>query len=480
MKQRIVAILIVVLGITALSFVGYAILMSAPVNTDDPLPTIADAENIFTSAASQFDPTLDHILRISRTTEMTVDGSVFLEVSERTVRYDLRSSDQMHIQLQETISSGAHSISVSELYTDGTVYLTVNDTPFVSTCSAEVYKETLTPAVILTPALYSDISGFDNGSNYTINFSEPAGAEKWLSGEIVTLLDARGVATVDYDGHLASSMYTAAYQQNGIHYRTTAHVYIAQVDVAVALPEDTSAYTPISYWAGPKTLERACGFLIQADRISSSYTDSIYFQAIGDHRTQSITLHAYNDSNWSMSMTTDVSLKNNTKQDQEITYTKNELFHDNQYSVSSNGDGPSANTGINVDTVYNYFQDQLVSTIILPKDISAADVTESENTLRILFTGTEAFGNFLTESACQILYQNPNLLADTGANITTKRLQCYLDIDRSSGLPIASGIEFTGSYKTEGLPYQLEYSAAQSYYIPSDAAQNEIEKAAGK
>lgn len=480
MKRRITVILISIFSLIALTFIGYAIYSAMTRSQYSVLVPIENGLDIYADATSRIDPTQDYVLHISSTKEMTFEDSLFLETSEQSVHYDMQPSGNQRILIQETITSGSHSISVSEIFDDGVVYLSINDTPFRSNCSVEDYQAALSPAIILTEQLYDNISGVDNGEEYIINFAEPTSIENWLTNQSATLLEARGTATVSYDGSLKSSMYTVSYQENGISFRATVQVDIEHRNTDVVLPEDTTPYTEISYWKGPKLLERACGYLLQADRVSSLYTDSIYFQAFGDRRTQNIALHAYKDTQWSVSMSSEVNLSNDTKQDQVTTHTKDELFHNNQYAVSNGGTPFEPNTEITVDTVYNYFQDQLVSTLMLPQYINSAEVTENENTVRINFSGTEAFGNFLTENVCRILYNDPSLITKTNPKLSVENLQCHLEIDRFSGLPIASGISFLGDYNADGLPYRIAYSADQSYVIPSNTAKHEIEKAAGQ
>ena len=250
--------------------------------------------------------------------------------------------------------------------------------------------------------------------------------------------------------------------------------------IEILTPKNTDHYTPISYWEAPKALERACGFLIQTDRISSEYADLVYFQAIGDKRTQKISLHAQNDQNLAVSILTETALTNDTKQEQNVSHVKQEYFIDDQYFVSNNGEPPVMNADIHADTMNNYFQDIIVSTIMLPEYIASADIEENETSIQITFTGNDEFALFLTENACQVLYQNPTLITESGNTITAKKLQCYLTIDKKTGLPSSSGIDFLGSYKTQGIPYEIQYSAEQSYAIPSSNAINKINEAAGK
>lgn len=476
MKRRIVAISIAIGSIVALMLIGLVIFAIIR-QCNAPLP-IENSKEIYENAVSGIAPSQDMVLKISHTNEMTVADSTLIESFKKTVEYDILKSGETRIHLHETNTSGSHSFSIDETFFNDTIFMTVNDAPFTATCNKEEYDKTLIPGIILSPNLYGDISGVDNRSSYIIQFSNPTGPEEWLVDTSATLLEASGTASVSYDGKLENSTYTITYEQNGITFRSTTHVQIEQSDVNIQSPADASLYTPIVSWKAPRMLERACGFLMQAESISSSYKDRIYFQAFGDLWSQNISLHVINDNGLSMDMTTNVSIKNDTKQDQQTTYTKKEQFLNGQYFVSSNGETSAANENIDAETVSNYIQNQLISTIVLPQDIASADITEDADILRIHFTGTDTFGSFLLTNACKILYNDTSFVDDTAENFTVSKLDVYLEIQGFTGLPVASGIDLEGSYKKDGIPYQLLYTAEQSYRIPS-ATQVETEKSAG-
>lgn len=477
MKHRISVMLVAVVSVATLFLIGHTVLTMQR-QSSIASPPVGNAKTVYAEAVSKIDLSEDLILTIQLTEEMIVDGSIFLETAYRTVHYDMQASGAPYIQRQETRHSGTHIIELSEIFANNTVYLTVNDTPFSGLCDAEQYESSQIPAIILSPNLYRKISAIDTGSGYMITFSEPVGAEAWLTDLTATLTEARGVAYVDYNGELESSMYTASYQHDDVTFNITAQVDINVESVNVTPPDDLSVYTPIADWQAPTQLERACGYLVQAKQISAIYNDNIYFEAIGDRREKRVALHAYFDDEWSVSVATNITTKNETKLNQELTLRKNEIFLDGLYRISNNEEIPTSNTSITVDTVYNYFQDQLVSTAILPQHIRSAEITENGNVIHVTFEGTDAFGYFLAESACQLLYNDPNLITETSSVFTVLDLNSYLDIDRTTGLPLASGIDFTGSYIVEDIPYLLEYRADQTYSIPSLEAETEIQKAA--
>ena len=106
-------------------------------------------------------------------------------------------------------------------------------------------------------------------------------------------------------------------------------------------------------------------------------------------------------------------------------------------------------------------------------------MTQDSKTITIRFNGNEDFAKLISSNACQILYQKPELLNEIAQSSTTKTLTCYLKIDKTSGLPLSAGIEFSGSFEVNQLPYVLSFKADQTYVIPDGTANDIITKAAG-
>ena len=71
------------------------------------------------------------------------------------------------------------------------------------------------------------------------------------------------------------------------------------------------------------------------------------------------------------------------------------------------------------------------------------------------------------------------MLDELAASNTTDVMECYLELDKNSGLPVASGIRYSGTYTIEDVPYQLRFDADQNYDIVCETAIEEINKAAG-
>jgi hypothetical protein len=225
-------------------------------------------------------------------------------------------------------------------------------------------------------------------------------------------------------------------------------------------------------------LERATGYLLQTNNISAHYTDNIYFQAFGDSRTQDITLYMANHENLSALVKTLTKLKNDSRVGQDTQLSKIELFADNRYLVSTDDNKPIESSNITAYDMRQYCQNRLVSTVMLPKHITGAQIISSEKSVRIQYSASEEFANLISSNACQSLYQQPELLNDLAQSCTTDTLQCYLELDKITGLPIASGISYSGTHNVAGTAYSLSYKADQIYDLLSQITPEEIKKAA--
>ena len=157
-----------------------------------------------------------------------------------------------------------------------------------------------------------------------------------------------------------------------------------------------------------------------------------------------------------------------------------ELFVDGSYTIRADENEPTENETLTAEEMHKYCKDQLVSTIMLPQHIANAEATEIENTIYITFTPNEAFSGLVSSSACQALYQKSELLNELASKNSTQMLEAYLVLDKFTSLPLSAGVEYGGLYTIEGLPYELEYSAYQSYSVANADASVKINEAAGQ
>lgn len=474
MKRRILVISIALFAVAALFVTGCLIFPIKP-----PVRQIDNAAEVYNNAISPIRCADDLSFCVSKTRKTTIGGNVFTEQVQQTVNYIALSTENPQVSINETSSIGTHNISICEHYNNGMAYVQVGEGLFSCEISFEDYLARLSPAVVLDTSLYGSITGTYDGSSYTVNFSQPANPEQWMAKAESGFLDAKGTAHISGDGQLTQSVYNITYTQGNAIIDLTVIVEPTSSAPKIDFPEDTSVYKKITYFDGPRTLERATGYLLQAESVSAYYNDTIYFQAFGEARTQQITLHSSAAESYAALMDTNTSLTNEINTEQTTTSAKTELFTDGQYRISENGGSFSPNNTIASDDMRTYCQNLLVATIMLPQHITDASIRETESALRISFSATEEFAQIISSNACQTMYQKPELLTELAQTYTTQVLDCYLEIDKNTGFPVASGITYTGIYTMEELSYELTFQAAQTYDILSLIAKDEIAKAAG-
>ncbi len=477
MKKRFQIITAATVAAVLMFLVGFLILPESG-KKNKPLIPIDNAKQLYTDAMSAASNTQDMKLNISKTQEMTIGTEVFLEISQQQLNCTGLGTEGIRVSTTETLIIDNYNVTFTEAFSDNTGYVSINDRCFSSSISSEDYLKRFAPAVLLDPTVYGSVTGMDNGEQYIINFSQPHDAESWALSEEDNFVDASGTAYVSHNGQLTKSIYNLTYNRGNAQIRLTYIVDITLSSGEVTMPNEAASATSIDYLDGPRMLECASGYLLQAGNVSAHYTDSIYFQAFGDARTQDITLHMSKGESWSALVQTLTTLKNDSRVGQDSQLKKTELFTDNTYRASTDNDAPVVNKDVTADNMYNYCQNILVGTVMLPEHITGAQITESEESLRIEYSASDAFAMLISSNACHSLYQEPELLNDLAQSRTTDKLQCYLELDLDTSLPIASGISYSGAHNVEGLPYSLSYKADQIYNILSQTAQEEINKAA--
>jgi hypothetical protein len=89
-----------------------------------------------------------------------------------------------------------------------------------------------------------------------------------------------------------------------------------------------------------------------------------------------------------------------------------------------------------------------------------------------VYTANAAFADQMRINALKTLYQDPDILSDQTESYKVDTATCYLKLDKATGLPVASGFCYMGTYQIDTLPYRLEFRADQQYEIQNDCAQN--------
>ncbi len=474
MKKRLL-----IIGAALVAVAALVLIVTQILPTEKPAIPLENAEQAYSLARLSISTAPDITLKISKTREMTVGGNEFTEVSQQKMVIRGLGTDNILASATETLSIGSHSVTISEAFSDNVCYISINDSGFSCPITLDDYLKRFAYLGLLDESVYNSIAGIDDREQYVISFSQPSEAEHWALDSNYEIENASGTVYISYDGQITKSTYTLTYRIGDVQIQTSYIVDIALTAGEIFLPDNRDTFLPIDYIDGPKMLERATGYLLQANNVSSHYTDSIYFQAFGDSWTRSVTLHMANQENLSASTKTLTALKNDSRVGQDSQLSNTVLFIDNRYLESTDGDNFTINNDVSAGNMLKHCQNNLIRNIMLPENVTGAQIIESEDSIRILFSADDDFASQICASACLTLYQEPELLNDLAQSRTTDTLQCYLELDRLTTLPVASGINYSGTHNIDGIPYTLQYKNDHVYDLISQLTPEEIQKAAG-
>ena len=458
-KKYAMALTIVIVTIAAIS--------GAWRISDDKAVPINNPEEVYNRAVSQLSAAESIYYKVTGTRMISDNGITSEERFTQLITYEKWGTNNFRGCVEEDLQIGTQNIKSFEFFSEGTAYFTTQGASYQSEMTADDYTCRYAPVVPVDSSLYAQITGFKSRKSSTICFSKTGVVASWIGASGITLVDATATATLSPKGSLLSSSYCVTYSHDGTTITLDIAVEILDKDPAAIQLPDSSVYTPIADISVPKTLERSCGYLTAIQDIHSVYADTIFCEAFGDQRTQTVTLSTSGDDGFSAEVDTTVSVTNSGKAGVVTTSTKKELFEKNAYSYAMDGVTFENDTNVSEAEMQNYCDNLLIGTILLPDCIGAVDVTESDNFIIFSFLPTNEFANILAQDACLSLYQNATILMEQALSSKTNDVTCYLTINKVSGYPISSGFYYSGTYNISGIPYQLSFKADQTYdYVP--------------
>jgi len=420
---------------------------------------------LYNYAANEIASSQSLKMEITTTTAHCVLGQTFTEKTSQTVQYRNYGTEHLVGSAERTFSYGADDIIVQELYADGNGYLTINEKQFLVPMAQEDYQSRFAPIVFFDTAQYETIQSRTINGRILVAFSQPTAAEAWALPDDARFIDSCGMAVFSLTGELLRCDYDITYIQGSA---TVVKSITASADAsyvpAIRIPRDTDNHILLTDPDTPLLLEKACGFLVQAKHISSSTAEDVTCETFGVTRKQATTL-TFDDTQQQLTaqIHTSVDQVNQSLGGTATEFSQTEWYQDGTYTVTSASGAPTTDTTVTKDDMLSYCHDLLVSSVMLPEYITGVTVAENTNLLRIQFTGSDALAEAICQKVCQILYNDPDLLNSMATAYKTNKLECYLEVSVLTGLPVASGIRFSGTHTIEGIPYKLVSDTAQTY-----------------
>ena len=425
--------------------------------TDPTVVILPNGQELYQQAANASDY---YALTILTVTKTRVNGQTFTdEILQQYIR------DGKISQVSEVQTIGDFRIESTLTYSDGTAYLALGDCRYSSQMPESEYQNRYAPLAMFDPTIYQGCQATYDGTATSISFVVAEYAEQWAVDRYDSLLEASGCAILNADNKLIQSSYTVQYRLGDAEIEKVIEVKVTEPETIIAKPSNAD-YLPLEDLDAPVALERACGFLLQAHSISSRLNETIVCEAFGDHRSQETVLNTDGIGDLFTAQVNISAVSVNSSRGGETTY-KNQCitYKDKIYTIIENAGDPVTKTDIEPSTMQLYCQDNLVGTILLPEYITSVGITEENNRL-YTFTANETLCQLMCQSVCQILYQSPDLLDSLASSHTTNKMEGYLAIDLTTGLPVSSGIHYDSVYIVDGFPYPLQYTSEQTYSIP--------------
>ena len=423
--------------------------------------TALEARNIYLQAAlSDFNSI---VLHCSRTQEILLGNNTVSDMSDYTITVEKADAGQNRVLLEETLVSGKHSAEISEIFYNGTVYTTINESRFSCKMKQTQYLDRLIPAVLLAPDNYESISGTKTRQGYEIIFSQGVTPEAWCCDTDVTFVSSSGTAFVDRNGTLSSSTYCVSYAIGDVQYNLKYECEITENKATISMPDDLDSYTEISYLDGLRQLEIASGYLTQLENISSKSKDITYFQAFGDRRTQEIELTSKVTDAWTAKIQNTVTFANDGRLGADSVQSETRLFENGAYTLTGPDGAAIAYRDITEEDMRIYCRNLLVNTVLLPQHIRDCTAALTDSVLRITYTANEDFGLQICNTAYNALYPQSDPLDPESSK--TKTVYGYLELDATTGIPLSSGIYYDSVCTVDSIGYQLLFQADQTYTL---------------
>lgn len=434
-------------------------------------PTLTDPAALYTQAASSIQAADQLSYYIGTTQTIVLEGQEFTRNSRQYLNIQNPGEETMRSSMTEIVQLGAFSVDITEFYENGNGYVTLDGNAFTSPLSPEDFSQRYAPAISFDPSIYGQIESVSQGGHIQISFREPSAAEKWALPAGAVLTDAYGYAELSSDGDLKGSVYTLSYTFGNVTATQTTRIILLS-NGQVLSPDSIDTYTPISYFDGPRILEQACGYLLQAENVSSNAETDINCQTFSISRNQvsDVTLSG-SGADFNALLNTHINQTNQSRGGETTQIIQSEAFENGVYSISVNGAEATQNKQIDADAMKSYCQDMLIGDILLPQHITDVIAEEADNTLTLTFQASDIFAEAICSNICSLLYSDAELLHTLSSSYETQSLQCVLSIDIHTGLPVFYSSEYSALHNIEDISYLLESKTEQSYQYTKTSGQ---------
>ena len=486
MKQRLLALLLVLAML--LSMAGCS--QPPPPETTVPtaeatsVPTEPTAADVYAAARETLDNAAHLSMEVVITTVTDVGGDEYSQKSTQVLTYKDISTEEGVIVCQEDLEFSVHSedhdpeesdpVVYREVWYQGNLYVEANSTyRFHGPLEKDAALSRYVPAVLLNADLYAELSAQSGDSGTQITFASPVAPESWALPEEAELLEASGTALVTAEGALAEMNYTVTYQYGPAKVTKTVVSRPLSEPKTVTPPANPDTYISISYADTLRMTVTAPVMLLQADSATVSSIESLFCQAAGVLRNQSVTanLHGRN-SETKAKVETNIYVMDYTSM-AEQKYELEETYVNGQLTAVENKGLPSRTT-VGWEDIRDYVTAEMLSGVVSPDYWTDATMTDMGSVLFLEYTLNDNFGNTVQNSICEMLWGDASFLIALADDYRNGELNAYLSVDKYTGMPVSAGYYYEGIHTLDGTEYPLTLQFDQSIEAPAKGAYQEI------
>ena len=430
----------------------------SPVSVDSE-PYIPAVNAITENGALCMDITIDKT--------MTVGSNSFRETgTKQVIMEDINSAD-MRVSATSSMQLGTFPIESAETYLSGKLFLTVNGSNFSGYVDTQTVINRFPPIQLITPALYNQVDVASGENEIILQYSQPSAPETWSVPEDSTTKAATGEVILNSDGSLKQAKYNIQYKSGVFDFDVSISVQYFKPEHQIAIPDENN-YIPITDVFAPYYLEESYAYLEQVKYLQAQLAENIYSEVDPLYCDRTITIERSGNE---ATICSALELTDHSRGGQISNHTQTETFRDGSYSISTNDQAPVESSRIDSQDINLYCKTLLTSNILAPRFVTDATVFQQDTTITYVYSAGEELAETVCQQVCNTIYNNPSFLDNLAESYDDYKVEYVLTLDKISGIPLSSGLEFSGKHQISGIKYVLTAHYEQAYIF--NAAQSE-------
>ena len=469
--KKIIATLLCIAMLTALCGCGGGGGAETTVPTTTSAPLAAD---VYAEAAAKLSELSSLELVISYTEEMDLGADHFKTESKDTVTMVGLGTDAFAASTRETFFSDNLTISVKDVFLDGTLYTQINKDSYKTQKTAEEYQEDLLPVMLVNADLYGSVVQEADGS---FTFTDASALEQWCDNPYVDPETVTVTATAQLDENGVPSKYTynAEYPMGAANVTLTVTTQIKATETTeITAPADAGKYQAVEADENGLTMADIAaqlylmeGYLKQAGAVTSTSTDMTICQAGGFTDTTAYTMATHGLGKDTIGTFNTVNQFVDLSSGKSNGYNMTETFNDGIFTTSIDGGTPESTPGITGEQIRNYAEDELMYLFPAIADITGYTLSVVGDTALLELTFSEAYGDEVEFYNCDYYFEDSRLLRNLASKYEITANTGYIGIDLTTGMPLSMGQEFAVTHTIDGQDFVFSVSNNQTLQLGS-------------